>query len=301
MRVALTGATGILGHFILTDLLARGCQVQALRRKRDANNSNLTWITGDMENQRALDTLMQGCDALVHCAFSHRPGQYRGGEGDDVVRFWQINLLGTMRLLETACAMQVERVVCLSSRAVFTGPHNTEQAIEDNHRQQPDTHYGTLKAAIEMVSGLYSRQTGPVIAQLRPTGVYGLVQPVENSKWYTLIQSVLAGKKLTAANASTEVHGQDVARAVWLLLHADREDMTEPGYNCSDLVVDTRDLVSMVRLRSGCEATLPEASAPPSAPMICNNLKALGWQPGGLVLLEKTIEKLIAAVQNNRS
>lgn len=301
MRVALTGATGILGHFILADLLARGCQVQALRRKQGAHSANLTWITGDMENQRALDTLMRGCDALVHCAFSHKPGHYRGGEGDAAVRFWEINLLGTMRLLETACAMRVGRVVCLSSRAVFTGQHNTEQAIEDNHRQQPDTHYGALKAAIEMVSGLYSRQAGPVIVQLRPTGVYGLVQPVENSKWYGLIRAVLASEKITATGASTEVHGQDVAGAVWLLLHADRKRITEPGYNCSDLAVDTRDLVSMVRLKSGCKGPLPEASAPPSAPMICNNLKALGWQPGGLALLEETIKQLIAAVQNGRS
>ena len=122
MRVALTGASGIVGRFIAARLAREGCDVVALARPgsdRTGFDFPVAWIEGDLNAEAALHSLVQGADALVHSAYDHVPGLYRGGEGNDVEGYWRTNLLGSLRLLHAANGCDVGRVVVLSSRAVF--------------------------------------------------------------------------------------------------------------------------------------------------------------------------------------
>ena len=170
MRVALTGASGIVGRFVAARLAREGCSVVALTRPesdRTGFDFPVTWIEGDLDNEVALVSLVRGADALVHCAFDHVAGRYRGGEGDDVESFWRTNLLGSLRLLRAAVDCDIGRIVVLSSRAVFGHPARTR--VGDNHPPSPTTHYGALKVALESLAGVYPRTTC-----IRPTGVYGI-------------------------------------------------------------------------------------------------------------------------------
>ena len=203
MKIAVTGGTGMVGRFVVAELLAAGHDVVALARPDSVLDGFATapaWLTGTLEDAGALTRLLAGCDALVHCAFDHVPGRYRGGEGTDPVRFWQVNLQGTQRLLETALSEGVTRAVLLSSRAVFgarrAGESPTDPVVDD-HPLWPDTHYGAMKAATEALCGVYGAQ-GVCCAALRPTGVYGIAYPPEASKWYALVQDARRG----AARAS---------------------------------------------------------------------------------------------------
>ena len=48
--VAVTGATGFIGKYIIDNLLARGFHVRALTRTARAHvNDNLTWVRGSLE------------------------------------------------------------------------------------------------------------------------------------------------------------------------------------------------------------------------------------------------------------
>ena len=85
MRVAVTGATGYVGRFIIAELLARGAEVRAWAREgTDCGGfpRAVTWIKGDLRGRRGIAALVEGADAVVHAAFEHVPGRYRGGEGD---------------------------------------------------------------------------------------------------------------------------------------------------------------------------------------------------------------------------
>lgn len=295
MRIALTGATGIAGRFICAELLARGCELKALSRTAwPTNNKHLIWLTGHLEDNASLDALVQGCDALVHCALGHKPGHYRGGEGTDVAGFWRINLLGTIALLEAAAKADVKRVVLLSSRAVFTGSTQQPGCLYDDAPHKPDTHYGALKSAIEGLAKLYSKNSTTIVV-LRPTGIYGLLNPTTDSKWYDLAKNLLLNRPITEVKTGTEVHGQDLASALWLLLNTSSEQLNPCGYNCSDIEISTRELVAMMLAELGTKAELPAKSPAVTNPMICQNLQALGWQPGGRVLLRQTIKELLVA------
>ena len=299
MRVALTGASGIVGRFVAARLLAEGVDVRALARPASDTRGleGCQWARGDMADESALATLLRGADALVHCAFSHAPGRYRGGEGADRRAFWRSNLMAGIALLEQARLAGAGRVVLLSSRAVFGADTPAAYSVDDDSRPVPDTFYGALKLALEAHASAFSATDGLCCAALRPTGVYGIVHPLERSKWFDLALALRRNDPLPPARLATEVHGRDVAAAVWLLLNAPSEQVSGRAFNCADLAVDSRDVMAELAKRMDIAADLPPpASNALRHPMRSPALRALGWRPGGKALLAETLDELAGAI-----
>lgn len=93
--VAVTGATGFIGKYIIDNLLARGFHVRALTRTARAHvNDNLTWVRGSLEDTHSLSELVTGASAVVHCA-----GQVRGHKEEI---FTRCNVDGSLRLMQAA-------------------------------------------------------------------------------------------------------------------------------------------------------------------------------------------------------
>ena len=93
--VAVTGATGFIGKYIIDNLLARGFHVRALTRTARAHvNDNLIWVRGSLEDTHSLSELVAGASAVVHCA-----GQVRGHKEEI---FTRCNVDGSLRLMQAA-------------------------------------------------------------------------------------------------------------------------------------------------------------------------------------------------------
>ncbi len=304
MRVAITGATGYVGRFIVDRLRAEGAELRALVRHGRAASAlpaEVETVSGDMTEPSALIRLVVDADAVVHCALEHARGRYRGGEGEmsgDRLRFWRANLLAGVELMECARLAGVRRFILLSSRAVFGHRSGGAEWVDDAARPIPDTHYGALKLALEAHASAFSDTDGLCCASLRPTGVYGLTAPVERSKWFDIGMALAACGALPAARLATEVHGRDVAAAVSLLLNAPAEQVTARTFNCSDLVMDTRRVMAGLATRLGVTAELPPRVANRlRLAMRTSALRNLGWQPGGEGLFEATLDALADAVR----
>ena len=302
--VAVTGASGYVGGFVVAHLRARGVAVRALSRTppRNAAPSQVEWLRGDIVDGDAVTRLVAGADGAVHCAYHHSPGKYRAGEGESRFDYWRANLLAGVELMERARLAGVRRVVVLSSRAVFGRDSPSPEGVDDAARAVPDTHYGALKLSLEAHAAAFSAVDGVCCACLRPTGVYGLATPVERSKWFDIAQAVrVPGAPLPPPRRATEVHGRDVAAAVWLLLNAPASAVAGRAFNCADLVVDSRDIVAGLAARANARVTLPPPATNPVAhPMRTPALSALGWRPGGERLLEDTLDALAAAAADYR-
>ncbi|MCE6953338.1 NAD(P)-dependent oxidoreductase [Cereibacter sphaeroides] len=271
MRLALTGAGGFVGRFIAEAARAAGHELVLLSRRP----------TGLPGEHRAFDLLappppLGDVDALVHCAFLHVPGRYRGGEGEDPDTFRRANLDGSLRLFD---AMGGRRIVFLSSRAVFDGyPAGT--LLPETLAPRPDGLYGEVKVAAE--KALAALQG----ASLRATGVYG---PGPQHKWRDLFGDFLAGRPI-APRVATEVHGADLAAAALLLV-----ERPEAGaFHASDLLLDRHDLLAEVaRLTGSDRAPPPRADAARVSRLECRRLAALGWRPGGWDLLRSSLGSMI--------
>ena len=71
--VAVAGATGFVGRYVVRELLGRGAAVRALVRSSEKaaevlpDDPGLTLVNGDVFSHDALESLMEGCDAVVNC------------------------------------------------------------------------------------------------------------------------------------------------------------------------------------------------------------------------------------------
>jgi len=295
VRIALTGGTGYVGAFIARRLLESGHDVRWMIRPGG------THPAGEMETvETALDPdsdyrqLLDGADALVHAAFHHQPGRYRRGEGDDLKGFQRANIAGSLALIDQARQSGVTRAVLLSSRAVY-GKREPGVVLTEDMAVRPDTHYGAAKATLEAFATSHARQDNWPVCALRPTGVYGVGEPIVRSKWYDLVGDCLAGRDVPV-RGGTEVHGRDVANAVLLLLQAPEAEIAGRAFNCSDLYVSTRDIAAAVGKRSGREIALPEEPGGRAGfnVMDCSGLRKLGMAFGGGELLKSTLDALTA-------
>lgn len=272
MRIALTGASGFIGGFIASAARDAGHQVTPVGR---ANG----WSLGDTPD-------LSGQDALIHCAFQHVPGRYRGGEGGDPHAFRRANLSGSLRLFEAA-GLAGLRVLFLSSRAVLDGwPPGSH--LGEAMQPCPTTLYGEVKALGE--AGLHN-----LVAQgcaIRATGVYGPAPAGRDHKWAALFRDFLDGRVITPRVAS-EVHGADLAQAVLLLLATPELPRIT---HISDLVLDRHDLLARVARTTGhYPGPLPDRADRTGLKLLdCAALTRLGWRGGGWPRLDAALPGLIA-------
>lgn len=272
MRTVVTGGTGRVGWFVAQHCRALGWDVTTTGRDLP--------LAPDTD----FAPLLAGVDLLVHCAFAHVPGRYRGGEGDDPAGFRRANLDGTAALFHAARAAGVARVIFLSSRAVY-GPHAPGTRLTEDMPCHPDTLYDEVKLAAERALARLSAP-GFTGVSLRATGVYGPTPAGIAHKWEGLFRDFREGRPI-APRAGTEVHGQDLARAVALVA---RQPSPAPVYNVSDLLLDRRELLRL----AGLQGALPEpADTAQVNQMDTGRLRALGWRPGGMPLLQETLSRFL--------
>lgn len=286
MRVALTGAGGLVGHAVAAHLEAEGHAVLRLGRAPPERGAWARWSLDDPAPE-----LPPGCDALVHMALDHLPGRYRGGEGGDPEGFRRRNLDGTLRLLEAARRAGVPRLILLSSRAAL-GPQPPGAPVPETAEARPDTLYGEVKRAAEIALAGMHRAHAPT-ASLRATGVYGPAPPGRAHKWDALFRAFLGGET-PPPRAGTELAAADLADAVARLLAAPAEALGPVPFQASDLRLDRRDLLARVARLTGCATPLPARAPLTGFEMATGRLRALGWRPGGRAALDAALPAMLA-------
>jgi nucleoside-diphosphate-sugar epimerase len=147
--VALTGATGFIGKILLERLTGAGRQVRALTRRPRPPRMNTQWVRGDLEDTAALEELVRGAAAVIHCA-----GAVRGASQS---AFLRTNAQGTLHLVEAASRQAPPpRFLLISSLAA---------------REPQLSWYAASKYRAEQI--LAERAGSMPWTVFRPTAVYG--------------------------------------------------------------------------------------------------------------------------------
>lgn len=296
MNVAVTGATGFLGRYIVNHLLDRGDRCRCWHRSDsdrggfvDAND-RLEWVAGELSERDSLGPLVDGMDAVVHSAL-YRPGRgFRGSEGD-VEEFVEKNVLGTVALIQAARRAAVPRFVFISTCAVHEVILD-DRPLDEAHPLWATSHYGAHKAAIEKFVHSYGLGEGYDICALRPTGIHGVARPIAGSKWYQLVRDVADGKPMNVDRGGKEVHAADVAKAVGILLSA--EGTAGQAYNCYDRYVGEYEVACLAKEISGSDAVIDGQTRTPKHQIDTAKLRALGMDFGGQSLLRETVKQMLA-------
>lgn len=299
MKIALTGATGFIGNYIVRHLIGQGHTLNCWYREHSNRESlnefadSIAWFKGDLAELDSCDPLIRDCDAVVHNAF-WRPGAgFRGSEGD-VVEFGRNNILGTLNLIEKSMAQGLGRFVFVSTCAVHE-QILSDRPLDEAHPLWPLSHYGAHKAALEKFVHSYGFGFGFPICAIRPTGVYGLRNPVSSSKWYALVKRIVGNKSVRVDGGGKEVHASDVAKGIEVLLNAD--DVTGESYACYDRYVSELEVASIAKEISSSSSEIIGEPKQPKHEIVTEKIEALGMKFGGEPLLRDTIRELVSVAE----
>jgi nucleoside-diphosphate-sugar epimerase len=108
--ILVTGAAGLLGRFVVQELLSNGYTVRGFDRRRGA--ADIDWRIADVTDAAAVRDAVSGADAVLHIAAV--PNIW-SGDGQTIIR---VNVQGTYTILEAAEAAGIDRFVFCSSDSV---------------------------------------------------------------------------------------------------------------------------------------------------------------------------------------
>lgn len=297
MQIAITGATGFLGRYIVAELTGAGHRCRCWHRSTsdlsgiDTRHGAVVWVEGSLDQTKSYEALVAGCDAVVHAALD-RPGiGFQGAEGD-LIPFVERNLVGTLRLIETARDRGVGRFVFISSGSVHE-KILPDRPLDETHPAWPLSHYGAHKAAIEEFVYSYGLGQRYPICSLRPTGIYGLAHPPSRSKWFDLVRAVSEGRDVETRRGGKEVHAADVARAVHLLLSAAPEHIAGESFECYDMYISEHAVAEIARELCASNSRILGAAPQPRNQIVTDKIRALGMTFGGRDRLVQTIGQIL--------
>lgn len=225
-RVLVTGASGGLGISVVHALVAGGHVVRATgRRNAAARLPGAEFVQADLLDDQALPYLVNGMDAVVHCAALSSPW----GAYDD---FHAANVLVTRRLRVMARQAGVRRFVFISSPSVYARTLDQTGLTEaDAIAGKPLNAYAATKAIAEQ-EVLAASDDAMACVALRPRAIVGrddtallprILRLVDTGR-FPLLRGGRALIELTDA--------RDVAHAVLLAL-ADRRETAGEVFNIS--------------------------------------------------------------------
>lgn len=299
MKIAVTGATGFIGRYIVRKLVSQGqdcrCWYRSENRCFDVPNSkaSIEWIPGELGSTPACEELLKGCDAVVHSGLHRSGNTFRGGEGD-IEEFVKKNVLGSIQLIEAARAAKVAKFVYISTCAVHEKILD-DRPLDEAHPLWMTTHYGAHKAAVEQFVHSYGFGAGFPIVALRPTGVYGLHHEPDHSKWYDLVKDVAAGKDVDCEKGGKEVHAADVAEATDILLHS--HGNAGEVYSCYDRYVSQYEVAQIAKSITNSQSTLRGNQTSPKNEIVSDKIRGLGMQFGGEERLKQTVQEMVHTIK----
>jgi nucleoside-diphosphate-sugar epimerase len=301
MRIAITGATGFLGRYVVRHLVQAGHRLRCWYRLGsdrsgfDAEAAAVEWVAGELGDASAAHELLRGVDALVHAAVQWQGPRTRGrGSHGAPEVFLGVNLTGSLQLFQAAVEAGVSRCVFISTCAVHEVILD-DRPLDEAHPLWPTSHYGAHKAALEKFVHSYGLGHGWPICALRPTGIYGLAHPPSASRWFDLVGQVLQGQAIASAKGGKEVHAADVARAVELLLNAEARRIAGQAFSCYDRYVAEEEVARVAKELTGSASVIASLNRGPKHQIDTRKLRELGMTFGGEPLLRRTVAELVEA------
>ncbi len=179
MKYLITGGAGFIGSNLVKKLLEMDEDVRILDNfatgKREnilplINNPHLTVIEGDLRSFHIVRTAVKGVDYILHQgALPSVPRSI-----NDPITTNDVNILGTLNILEAAKEFGVKRVVCASSSSIY-GNSETLPKVE-TMPVNPMSPYALTKYAQERYCQIYYNLYGLETVALRYFNVFGPTQ-----------------------------------------------------------------------------------------------------------------------------
>jgi len=173
-KVLVTGGAGFIGSNLVHYLIENNYEVIVVDNlltghlsNLDSSYDNLNFIKGDIRDSELIYQLMKNIDTVFHLAASVGNKRSIDFPFEDA----QINVIGTLNVLEAARSHNIRKIVTSSSAGIFGELKMIP--IDENHPIDPDTPYGSTKLCQEKLCLSYSKLYSFEAVCLRYFNVYG--------------------------------------------------------------------------------------------------------------------------------
>ncbi len=229
----ITGSTGLVGGYLILELLKRGEKVRALRRSTssmdvlhrifeayepdnwEAYLKKIEWVEGDVLNYHSLEEAMKDVKDVYHSAgfVSYQPR--------DKAKIYQINQKGTENMVNAAMAQNVRKFCYVSSISALGSPkHDRDYHTEEDFFQTGDTntHYGYSKYYGEQ-EVWRAAEEGLNMVIVNPSVILGYGDPEKGST--KLFTKVYDGLKFYTPGSTGFIDVRDVVNTTIALTKGD--------------------------------------------------------------------------------
>jgi len=176
MKVLVTGGAGFIGSHVVDRLMSEGNEVVVLddlfsgrldNIKRHLKEPGFRFVEGDIRQSRTVEGALGGVDAVVHeAAIVSVPLSIESPALTN-----EVNVLGTLNLLEASLKADVKRFVYASSCAVYGAA--SELPVNERAPPNPLSPYAGSKLAAEEHCKAFYKNHGIETVCLRYFNVYG--------------------------------------------------------------------------------------------------------------------------------
>jgi nucleoside-diphosphate-sugar epimerase len=288
--IAITGATGFLGSYLVDGLLARGARVIAVVRNptkaQSLRERGCEIRRADLAETDALTSAFQGADAVISnaavIAFT-KPAETR-----------RANIQGTSNVFEAIARAKVKRAIAVSSTSAY--PSSMFRSDERTPLRRGDgtgwlDAYGESKAAGERIAWRIAESNAIALTTFRPCGITAPNDPLLMTALEQLCKLPIA--PLPVLTTIGVVHAADVADAIALALEKPAVSAGK-AYNLQGVTTSLWQLCAAWK-RAGGRAPYLFLPFPLPYGLRFDDRKArreLGWKPRDL---EAILGEVIAA------
>lgn len=299
--VLMSGATGLVGSFLVDVLLSKGidCTVYALGRNPEKakerfckwnDNPFYLFVPYDIKHRLIRDDLGK-IDYVLHMASNTHPLLY----STDPIGTITTNIIGVQNMLEFAVEHQAERFAFTSSNEIYGENRGDVELFDENYCGYINCNtmragYPESKRCGEALCQAYMAQKGLEIVIPRVTRTYGpTMLPGDTKAISQFIQKAVAGEDIVLKSAGMQYYSYTyVADAVSGLLYVLLKGKKGEAYNIADEKTDImlKDLASIIAGIAGKKVTfeVPDEteaagySKATKARLDGSKLKELGWE-----------------------
>jgi UDP-glucose 4-epimerase len=223
-RILVTGGAGFVGATLVRRLVAAGKTVRVLDNYTTGDRAHLLGVDaeqveGDIRDTAALDAAMAGIDAVVHLAAA---GSVVMSVADPVTNF-DVNVVGTFRVLDAARRADAQRVVLASTGGALIG--DAPPPVNEQSLPRPISPYGASKLAGEGYAHAFARAFGLRTAAIRFANVYGPWSEMKKGAMTLFFRALHDGEPIVIYGDGTSsrdyTHVTDISHALELALASD--------------------------------------------------------------------------------
>jgi len=196
MPVIVTGGTGFVASNVVKVLAEQGREVisidiappdELLLAYTESVRGMITWAQADILNMSSIEEAASGklIEGIIHAAVY--TVVLEDLEKSDSKRIFDINLTGTVNMLELARKVGVKRFVYVSSGGVY-GETPPEIPLMEDMQLDPTSLYSVTKYASELLTRRYAQLHGFEGASGRLSGPYG---PMERQTGHRAVMSMM--------------------------------------------------------------------------------------------------------------